>query len=120
MNGFSTILRDLVDGVPGAAGAVFADWEGESVGEYAPELPSLEIRIIGAQWGLVWTALHGALDRSLAGAPEELVVRGQRGLVLVQRVTPEYYVVLTIGPAGHLATARLALRESAARLRAEM
>ena len=54
MNSFNDILQRMVESVEGATGAVFVDFEGEAVGEFARDLPQLEIRIVGAQWGVVW------------------------------------------------------------------
>ena len=102
---FAVILQDLVERVPGAAGAIFADWDGEAVGQYAVALPTIEIQIVGAQWGVVWNEMQHALGRARIGRASELVVDGQRGSVIVRQVTPEYYVVLSLKSGVHLATA---------------
>ena len=52
------ILQHIVERVPGATGAIFADYEGESGGRVRrATCRQLEIRIFGAQWGLVWMEL---------------------------------------------------------------
>jgi predicted regulator of Ras-like GTPase activity (Roadblock/LC7/MglB family) len=120
VNTFVGILQRMVEDVPGAIGAVFADWEGESVGEFARDLPELEIRIVGAQWGVVWSELQRAFRRANLSAATELIVDGDRGSVLVRQVTEQYYVVLTVGAGGHLAKAIDAIARGAELLRAEM
>ncbi len=120
MNGFAEILQRMVERVPGATGAIFADWEGEPVGEFARDLPALEIQIFGAQWGVVWAELQRALVRARLDKARELIIHGERGCVLVRQVTDEYYVVLAVGRDGHLAKALDELGRGADALRAEM
>src|SRR5262245_34425728 len=110
----------MVDRVPGATAAIFADWEGESVGEFARDLPELEIRIFGAQWGVVWVELQRSFERARLGAAHALIIDGERGSVLVRQVTDQYYVVLAVGRDGHLAKAMDEIERGAAALRAEM
>jgi predicted regulator of Ras-like GTPase activity (Roadblock/LC7/MglB family) len=117
---FQEILRAMVERVPGATGAIFADWDGEPVGTFAPETPALDLEIAGAQWGVVWMQMMKALERAQLGQPLELEVDGEKGTVLVHQVTESYYVVLTMKRGSHLATAQRELRRSVASLRAEM
>ena len=117
---FAVILQRLVERVPGAIGAVFADWEGESVGEFAADLPQLEIQIVGAQWGLVWMELLRSFGRARLGHPLELIVDAERGRAVVRKVTDQYYVVLTLGKQAHLGLALVELERGASELAAEM
>jgi predicted regulator of Ras-like GTPase activity (Roadblock/LC7/MglB family) len=117
---FATILQRMVERVPGATGAVFVDWDGEAVGEFAADLPELEIRIVGAQWGVVWMDLMRSFERAALGAPLEMVVDGQHGAALVRRVTEQYYVVLSVGKHAQLGRALVELERGAAELAAEM
>src|SRR5262249_17903822 len=105
VNTFAVILQRVVESVPGAIGAIFADWEGEPIGEFAIELPKLEVQIMGAQWGLVWAELQRSLGRARLGRAEELLIGGDLGSVLVRQVTDEYYVVPALGNDAHLAKA---------------
>ena len=120
MSAFRDILQQLVERVPGATGAVFADWEGESVGDFAAELSPLDIQIVGAQWGLVWMDLLRSFARARLGAPRELIVDGDHGAALVRKVTDQYYVVLAIGKHASLGRALVELERGAAALAAEM
>src|SRR5207248_11706791 len=63
---FGRILRRVVESTPGLSGAVFTDWQGEPVDQYTRG-PTIDIQIIGAQWGLVLTELKPALARMHAG-----------------------------------------------------
>ena len=120
MSGFGDILRGLVERVPGAVGAIFADWEGESVGQWARDMADLDIQIFGAQWGVVWNQMQAALRRARLGRAEELFVDAEKCVVLVRHVAEQYYVVLSLGRGTHLATAIRELDRGVVTLRAEM
>jgi predicted regulator of Ras-like GTPase activity (Roadblock/LC7/MglB family) len=110
-------LKSIVERVPGAIGAVFADWDGEPVDQFA-HIPPIDIQIVGAHWGIVW---HQATTRlACFGAIEELLIEGERAIVLVRAVTAQYFVVLAIRRDAHLATARRELGRGAQTLLGEM
>jgi predicted regulator of Ras-like GTPase activity (Roadblock/LC7/MglB family) len=109
----------MVERVPGAVGAVFADWEGEPVDQFA-HIPPLDIQIVGAHWGVVFGTATSSVSRMGAGAVEELWVEGAHAFVFVRRVTEQYYVVLAARRTVHLATALRELQATARRLLEEM
>jgi predicted regulator of Ras-like GTPase activity (Roadblock/LC7/MglB family) len=119
VSSFGEILKTMVDRVPGAIGAVFADWEGEPVDQFA-HIEPIDIQLVGAHWGVVWSSCQAGLARLGAGGVDELWVEGQNALVFVQRVTPQYYVVLATKRSAHLQTARRALHACADTLLKEM
>jgi predicted regulator of Ras-like GTPase activity (Roadblock/LC7/MglB family) len=119
MSAFGDILEQMVRSVPGAVGAIFADWEGEAVDQFA-HIPPLEIQLVGAHWGVVFNAAASFSEKVGGGTVEELWVEGESALVFVRRVTEKYYVVLATRRSAHLGTARRALERSAATLLREM
>jgi predicted regulator of Ras-like GTPase activity (Roadblock/LC7/MglB family) len=119
MSAFADILREMVERVPGAVGAIFADWEGEAVDQFA-HIPQLDIQLVGAHWGIVLTQATRGLERVGIGHVDELTIEAQDGMVLIRRVTDRYYVVLQAKRDAHLATARRELERSAQTLLGEM
>ncbi len=117
MSTFGDILEEMVRRVPGAVGAVFADWEGEPVDQFAHIAP-LDIQLVGAHWGVVWSQASQRLHA--LGAVEELLIEGERAMVVVRAVTDSYFVVLATRRDAHLATARRELERGAGILRSEM
>jgi predicted regulator of Ras-like GTPase activity (Roadblock/LC7/MglB family) len=116
---FAEILKTMVERVPGALAAVFADWEGEAVDLFGTP-PTIEIQLAGAHWGVVFMLANDHLRDIGAGAVEELWIETDRGLTLIRRVTDRYYVVLAAKQTAHLQTARRELERSAASLLGEM
>jgi predicted regulator of Ras-like GTPase activity (Roadblock/LC7/MglB family) len=119
VSAFGDILRAMVERVPGAIGAVFADWEGEPVDQFA-HIPPLEIQLVGAHWGVVWSQASARMQRNGLGPVDELVIEGERAIVLVRSVTDRYFVVLATRPEAHLGTARRELDRVARTLLGEM
>jgi len=120
MSTFGDILKEMVERVPGAIGAVFVDWEGEPVDQFA-HIPPIDIQLVGAHWGVVWSQVSARLDQRGLGAIEELLIEGDRALVLVRSVTQQYFVVLAIRRSQvHLATARRELERGARKMLGEM
>jgi predicted regulator of Ras-like GTPase activity (Roadblock/LC7/MglB family) len=119
VSAFGDILQTIVERVPGAIGAVFSDWEGEPVDQFA-HIPPLDIQLVGAHWGVVWSQASARLAGRGLGAVEELVIEGERAVVLVRAVTRQYFVVLAVKRDAHLATARRELERGAQTLLGEM
>jgi len=119
MSAFADILKSMVERVPGALGAIFADWDGEMVDQFA-HIPPLDIQLVGAHWGVVWSQATQRLGAHALGAVEELLIEGERAIVLVRLVSEGYFVVLATKRDAHLATARRELERGAGILRGEM
>jgi predicted regulator of Ras-like GTPase activity (Roadblock/LC7/MglB family) len=119
MSSFGDILQRMVMRVPGALGAVFSDWEGEAVDQFAHVSPA-EIQLVGAHWGVVLNMAAERVQRAGGGAIDELWIEAEHGLVLVRRVNAQYYVVLAVGRESHLAIARRELESSVQSLLGEM
>jgi predicted regulator of Ras-like GTPase activity (Roadblock/LC7/MglB family) len=119
MSAFADILRDMVERVPGAVGAIFADWDGEEVDQFA-HIPRHDIQLVGAHWGVVLTQATRGLERAGLGHVDELTIEADQGMVLIRRVTDRYYVVLSAKSSAHLATALRELERSAQTLLGEM
>ena len=131
------ILEEAVCSVPGAQGAVFADWEGEEVDHYlgdgdlaanathdaASEFEGgrTDMRILAAHWGIVLFQTVRRFASAGLGDVDELTMCFSRFWVLLRRVTDHYYVVILIdGDRGNLGKAISALDRAEKKLREEM
>lgn len=95
---FKTILKQLVERVPGAQGAILLDWEGEAVDQYAV-LSDYDIKFIGAHMGIILYNLNRRLR-------EELGDEDVRGVTIdldnkrfaIYPVDKDYLAVLVLSP----------------------
>ena len=116
---FGRILRKMVEQTPGVHGAVFTDWEGEPVDQYARG-PVIEIQISGAQWGIVRQEVQEALTRLRAGALRSIYIANERAQVFVRCITSEYFVMLQASPDAHLGKTIASLERACDELESNM
>lgn len=116
---FTPILQRVVERVPGAIGAIFADWDGEAV-DLVGKRAKDEIQLIGAHYGIILNNVQAVLRLFHFGEAEEIVLQHERMDLLVTTVAEGYYIVLAVTAGGHLATALRETRECATGLRREM
>jgi len=90
---FHAILKELVDAVPDAVGAILVDWEGEAVQEYC-HCDSYDIRFVGAHKGIILSRLRETHAESQGGEIEDVVITSERQVLLIGTVDPDYSLVL--------------------------
>jgi predicted regulator of Ras-like GTPase activity (Roadblock/LC7/MglB family) len=96
---FQNILHDLVSSIPGAIGALFLDWEGETVemlGARPFEAEDHDLKIMGAYQGIFLTQLRQICDRISAGTPHRFKVEFAKTKVLCCDLADGYYLVLVV------------------------
>lgn len=118
-SGFAPILERLVTALPGARGAIFVDWEGEAVDEFT-RMDSTDLKILGAQWGIIYQQSLSVLAKLDLGALDELVLRFGADQFVIRRVTLEYNVLLALDGDANLGRALHRLRRASDELREEM
>jgi predicted regulator of Ras-like GTPase activity (Roadblock/LC7/MglB family) len=116
---FQRLLSELVDRVPGASGAILADWEGEAVAQ-SGQMDDYELKVIGAHKGVILSNLRDVVQRLDGDEPEEIIVTSGQMQTLILPITLEYFLVLTLHKGASLGMARFEARRCAARLRAEI
>ncbi len=119
MTPFTPILRQAVERVPGAIGAIFADWDGEAVDHVATG-PSEDMLVTGAHYGIVLNHVQSALHLFHFGEAEEMIVQHARVDLIVRAVRHGYYVLLAAHAGTHLAIARREVLAAASALAREM
>jgi predicted regulator of Ras-like GTPase activity (Roadblock/LC7/MglB family) len=116
---FKKVLAELIESVPGAQGAIIADWEGEAVDQVA-RIDDYELKVIGAHKGVILNNLRHVIRRLDGGNLEELVIATEKTQTLVLPLTDEYFLVLTLGRGAALGRGLFAARRCATRLKAEI
>ena len=91
---FKQILQNLVEAVPGATGAVFADWEGEAVEQFS-RYDEYDIKVTGAHKGIILDRLRSIPRGSPPGDVEDIVVTSGDSRIVIVPVGPEYLLVMT-------------------------
>lgn len=116
---FHRILKELVESMPGAVGAILLDWEGEAVQEYCSCEP-YEIRFTAAHQGILLSRvkeIHSAIG---AGELGELVVSTSGGRMIIGCISQDYSLMFQVGPGCPLGLALHRFRDTITMLRKEI
>jgi predicted regulator of Ras-like GTPase activity (Roadblock/LC7/MglB family) len=106
---FKMLLNALVERVPGAQGAIIADWEGESV-DHVGAMDDYDLKVIGAHKGVILHNMRDVVDRLGDGDLREIVITTRQTQTLILPVTNDYYLVLTMDRSDMLGRALLEAR----------
>jgi predicted regulator of Ras-like GTPase activity (Roadblock/LC7/MglB family) len=101
---FEVILKNLVDNVPHAIGAILVDWEGEAVMEHCHCDP-YEMRFIAAHKGIVLARLKEMQSSAQQGDVQDVVVTTSNGHLIIGCINQDYSLVMNIARNGLVAMA---------------
>lgn len=90
---FKSVLMELVNSVPGANGAIIADWEGEAVDQVGT-MDAYDLRLVGAHKGIILGNLRAMLNRIGNDDLQELIISTRDTQTLVVPITSDYFLVL--------------------------
>lgn len=116
---FQGVLKELVEAVPHAVGAILVDWEGEAVQEFCHSDP-YDLRFVAAHKGIVLSRLREANPERQGGDIEELVVTSERQTLLIGVVDSDYSLVLQADRACPVGLARYHFAQAVARIKRDI
>ena len=106
---FKALLKSLVERVPGAQGAIIADWEGEAVDQVGI-MDDYDLKVIGAHKGVILHSMREVVDRLGNDELKEIIITTKQAQTLVLPVTEDYYLVLTLDRSDMMGRALLEAR----------
>jgi predicted regulator of Ras-like GTPase activity (Roadblock/LC7/MglB family) len=92
---FKRLLAQLITSVPGARGAIMADWEGEAVDQVGL-MDDYDLQVMGAHKGVILQNLYQIASRLGNDRPSEVVITTTRAQTLLLPVTSDYFLMLTL------------------------
>jgi len=92
---FKTILKDLLDSVSGATGAILADWEGEAV-EQECLYDVFDLKVTGAHKGILLNLMKDAHRKMDAGELRHTVISTEKQHYLTGPIGADYFLVMTL------------------------
>lgn len=116
---FKLILGDLLAAVPGADGAILADWEGEAV-DQVTSMDDYRLKVIGAHKGVILANFREVVRRLEGSELKEIVITSNRMRIVIMPITHEYFLVLTLGRDNALGQALFAMRRCVLQLQNEI
>ena len=116
---FKKLLGQLVASVPGAQGAILADWEGEAVDQVGL-MDDYDLKIMGAHKGVILHNMREVVARLGDDHLSEIVITTTQAQTLVLSVTNDYFLVLTLDRSDSLGRALFEGRRCAQALQREV
>lgn len=116
---FKELLGQLVASVPGAQGAILADWEGEAVDQVGL-MDDYELKIIGAHKGVILHNMREVVARLGDDLLSEIIITTTGAQTLVLPVTEDYFLVLTLDRSDSLGRALFEARRCTQALQKEI
>ncbi len=116
---FRLLLDELMQQVPGALGAIIADWEGEAV-DQAARIDDYQLQVVGAHKGIVLTNLRAIVKQLEDNRLREFVITTEKNHTLVLPITEDYFLLLLLERGAILGRALFAARRCMRKLHAEI
>jgi predicted regulator of Ras-like GTPase activity (Roadblock/LC7/MglB family) len=116
---FKAILKELVESIPGATGAILADWEGESVEQFCL-YDDYELKLIAAHKGIILSRIKEAHAFQPGGEPKDSVISTDNLHILTGVVGPDYSLVMTLDRGAIIGKALYNFRKAITRLEKEI
>lgn len=112
---FVDILREVVQGTDGALGALVVGVDGIPVEEYAVT-GDLDLQSMTVEYATLLKEIERGSQASQLGSTREVTVVADKALIMLRRLTEEYFMVLIIKPDGNFGKGRFLLRMSVPKL----
>src|SRR5688572_2335602 len=90
----------MMDGIEGALGAMFLDYEGEAVVIVPRKLPRYDLQVIGAYEGIYLGQLRRIAEASGMGSMERFTITCANSTLLAFTLKDGYYLVLVLDANG--------------------
>jgi len=116
---FKRLLAQLIASVPGAQGAIMADWEGEAVDQVGL-MDDYDLQVMGAHKGVILQNLCKIVSHLGSDRPNEIVITTTRVQTLILPVTNDYFLMLTLDRGGALGRALFEARRCTQALHREI
>ena len=116
---FRELLARLVAAVPGAQGAILADWEGEAVDQHGL-MDDYELKVLGAHKGIILHNMREILTRLGDDRLSEIIITTTHAQMLILPVTSDYFLVVTLDRSDSLGRALFEARRCIQALQREI
>ena len=116
----STTLKNLVESIPGAHGAILMGFDGITVDQYL-KTQETDIGTLATELSVHFMDMRKTIDESLGlGQVSDISLRTEQGTVLVRCLSEEFFVVLLLDQAGNSGKGRWKLRMADPEIRAQL
>jgi len=112
---FSDILKEVVNGTDGALGALVVGLDGIPVDEYTVS-NEVDLQSMTVEYSTLLKEIEKGSQAAQMGSTKEVTVIADKAMIMLRRLTDEYFFVLIIKPEGNFGKGRFLLRMSVPKL----
>lgn len=112
---FAEILKTVVDGTEGALGALVVGIDGIPVDEYSVG-NEIDLQSMTVEYSSILKEIEKGSQAAQLGSTNEVTVIAEKAMIMLRRLTDEYFLVLIIKPDGNFGKGRFLLRMSAPKI----
>jgi predicted regulator of Ras-like GTPase activity (Roadblock/LC7/MglB family) len=116
---FKRILKTLVEEIPGASGAILADWEGEAV-EHFCHYDDFDLKVIGAHKCIILNQMKELHRGFAAGDMRDAIISTDSQRIIVGVINADYSIVVTLAREALMGAALQTIRAAIVELREEI
>lgn len=114
---FNDILKTIVEGTGGGAGAVLMGYDGIAVDHYFRDGEGADLQMVAIEYAGILKEIKKAAEILDTGAVEEVTVKTPRFHLVLRALTDDYFVALALDPGGNFGKGRFLLMREAHPLR---
>ena len=116
------ILQTIVEGTPGAKGAILMGFDGIAVMQWLkPEfVEEIDLESMAMEFSFRFMELRDAATSLEMGNISDITLKAEFGTVLVRVLSEEYFVIVLLENAAHMGKGRWMLRSQAQALHNEV
>jgi predicted regulator of Ras-like GTPase activity (Roadblock/LC7/MglB family) len=112
---FADIIKEVVQGTEGALGAVVVGIDGIPVEEFSIS-EDIDLQSMTVEYATLLKEIERGSQASQLGSTKEVTVIADKAMIMLRRLTEEYFMVLIIKPDGNFGKGRFLLRMSVPKL----
>jgi len=119
---FREVLQDVVDRTEGGVAGLLMGFDGIPVDHYVRDSNSgtADVETVGMEFSVILKDIRKAAELLEAGAASEIAVRAEKMTTVMRVINDEYFVAVTLEPAGNFGKARFLLRTASSKLHSEL
>lgn len=117
---FDDVVKNAVESTPGAVAALIMGSDGIAISNYVKPEADLEMEVVGVEYAGLLGELQRVSDILQSGGVRELTVTTDRFVIVIRRVTSEYFLALALAPNGNIGKGRFMLRVQSPRVLKEL
>lgn len=114
-----TSLQSILDGVDEAEGIALVGLDGIIVNE-VKRSPTIDLSAVAAEYCGLWREMDRVSGGLSHGPTEECLIANDTRTLVFRRVTPEYFLALSVAREGNTGKGRFLLRYAAPQLAKEL